>query len=140
MGRRNNNSVSQYALIVCLGVALLLGQTFKLHMHIQHDEIPSSPATEHIVDVHVASSLHNAHHQDDFQDHHPAEIDISSSGFVKKVELVNPFVLLFFIISIILCVPRLRRIHKKHTSKTERPLSYYLLLPPLRAPPASFPA
>ncbi len=140
MAKHYNNSVSQYALIVYLGIALLLGQTFKLHMHIQHDGIPSSTNAGHIIDVHVAFSPHDTtyhtHHQDNVQGHyHPAEIGISSIGFVKKAGLLNSFVLLFFIISIFLCVPRLRRIHRKRYSKTERPLRYYLLQPPLRAPP-----
>jgi hypothetical protein len=139
MKKRYNNTVFQAVMIACLGVALLFGQTFKVHMHIQHDENPSSAG--HSTDVHVASSQHDTiydtQHQDDFQAHqHPAEIDVSSSSFVKKVEWLTPVVLLFFLISIILCAPQLCRFHRRHNSKKERPPNYYLLHPPLRAPPS----
>ncbi len=140
MGRRSNNSVSQYALIACLVVALLLGQVFNLHMHILHDGSPLSASAGHIADVHVAflphDTTYDSHHQDDAQDHHhPAEIDVSATSIVKKAGLLNPFVFLFFIISIILCVPQLHRIHRNYNSRTERFPGYYLLHPPLRAPP-----
>ncbi|MBN4080296.1 hypothetical protein JYT31_01390 [Beggiatoa alba] len=140
MGRHNNNSVSRYALILCLGVTLLFGQTFKLHMHIQHDDITSSANAGYIIEVHAAFSqrdaVYDSLYKKDAQDHHhPAEIDIGSSGFVSKTKLLNPFVLLFSIISILLCVPQLYLFRRKPDFKTERPLSYYLLHPSLRAPP-----
>jgi hypothetical protein len=140
MGKLYNNKSSRYALIICLGVALLFVQTFKLHWHIKHDGISSSTTAGHIVDVHVASSLHDTmydtHHQNNAQDHHhTAEIDVSFSSFVKKTGLLNPFVLLFSIISFILCVPRLHRIRWWYALKTKLPTFDYLLHPPLRAPP-----
>lgn len=138
MRRYADNSVSQYTLIIFLGVALLFGQAFKFHMHIQHDGIPAS-SSGHIIDVHTAASLHDTthdtHHQDGIQDHHhPTEIDISSESLVKKVGLSSLSMLLFLVV-IILCASRLRCIHGWHILKTTPVSLNYLLHPPLRAPP-----
>ena len=137
MGRHNNNSVSRYVLIACLGITLLFGQVFKLHMHIQHDGAPASAG--HVVDVHAAFSLHDTtydtHHQDDNQNHHPADIKVSPDSVVKKTQFFNPIVLLFLIAGVILCVPRLQRIRSRYIIKTKLDSLYYLLYPPLRAPP-----
>jgi hypothetical protein len=146
MKKMNNHSSFQYALIACLGATLLFGQMFKLHMHIQHsdDALNASveyASAEHVVDVHVSSSLyntiHDGHHQDDFLDHHNnTDIDISSSEFLKISKLLNLFIFLIFVASFILSVPLLQRICKKHISETNQAVRYYLLQPPLRAPPA----
>ncbi|RDH84043.1 MAG: hypothetical protein DIZ80_07875 [endosymbiont of Galathealinum brachiosum] len=136
-----NNKVAQYVLIICLSAAILFVQSFKLHMHIQHDDAPLSYVAEgHLVGLHVAFPPHKTtyinHHQVTTQDHHhPVEIDVSSSTFVKKMGLLNPFILLFFIISILICVTHTCRILRKHDSNAERPANYYLIQPPLRAPP-----
>lgn len=140
MEKHTNHYIPQFALIAYLVIALLLVQTFKLHAHIQHDGTPSSPTTEHSVDVHMAFSQHDTsydiHHQDVFQDHlHSAEIDVSSSHFIKKTQLLNPFALLFFITSIILCISGTGRFQRRYYSRQKRPSDYYLLRPPLRAPP-----
>jgi len=146
MARSDNKySVSQYALIACFSIALLFGQMSKLHMHIQHDGTPSPATTKHIINVHVASSLHDitdvSHHQDNIHDHHhSAEIDVSSSSFVKKVELLNPLITLFFIVIMVLCAPRLHRIRRWFAQKIKLTTLDYLLHPPLRAPPVQFSA
>lgn len=135
--RRYTKHLVSYVLIACLGTALLLGQVFKLHMHIQHDE--NSVSAGHIADVHAAFSTHdtqhNTHHQDDVQNHHLADIKISPDGVVKKAGLFNLFVPLFLITSIFLCVPWLRCIHRQHIHKIKPIFLYYLFHPPLRAPP-----
>ena len=145
MRRNKHNTVSTYALIACLGLALLLGQMFKLHMHITHDDIASS---DHVVDVHIESSathgnkhnsMHGSHHGHGFEDSHTSEhtndIDISFSSLVKKSMSLNQLVFFFFIISIILIVIQLSRFLRKRNLTIVHPLSYYLLQPPLRAPP-----
>ena len=132
-----NNPISRYALIMCLSVALLSGQVFNLHMHIQHDE--SSTSVGHSVDLHAASSLHdttyNTHHKDD---HHSIVIEVSTDSFVKKVGLLNLFILFFFVTGIILCVPRLLFIHRPQLLKIRPASLNFLLHPPLRAPPGNF--
>ena len=140
MRKNTNNYTHQYALIVYLIIALLLAQTFKLHAHVQHDGTPSSPDTEHSIDVHMAFSQHNAsydtHHQDDFQDHqHSTEINVSSSSFIKKTQILNLFALLFFISSIILFIAGIVCFQRKSSPRQHKPSGYYLLRPPLRAPP-----
>lgn len=145
MAKIYNNIIFQYALIACLGLVLLLGQTFRLHMHIQHNDNPLKASVEHssadhVVNIHVSSSLqdtiHDDHHQDDFLDHHNnSNIDISFSEFLKISKLFNSFVFLIFAISLFLSVPLLRQIQKKHISYAKCSVRYYLLQPPLRAPP-----
>jgi len=146
MRKFTDNSVFQYALIACLSVALLLGQAVKLHMHVQHDGVSSENAivhdfsADHIVDVHVSSTMHNTahndHHQDDFQDHHSnADVDISSDGFLKISKVLNIFVFFLLVVSFALFVPLLQRIRKIDLSQTSPPTKYYLLHAPLRAPP-----
>lgn len=142
MRRDNYNSISTYALIACLGMALLLGQTFKLHMHIAHDDISSSATTDHshIVDIHIEPSvMHSSHssmHENSIEEeHHSDEINISFSSLVKKSMSLNQFVFFFFIISIVLSIPQLSRFLRKRDFTIDHPLSYYLLQPSLRAPP-----
>lgn len=136
MEKRDNNTVSRYVLVICLAIVLMFAQMFMLHIHIQHDEMSAS--TGFVVDVHAASSLHdtvhNTHHQGNIQDHHFTEI--SPDGVVKKVGLFKLFVLLFVIASIIMRVSRLQGVRRRYIFKTKLDSLYYLLQPPLRAPPA----
>ncbi len=135
----HNNIILQYGLIACLGLSLLFAQTFKSHMHIQHDENHSSAATEHIIDIHVSSAVHDSQHDTDIQfadqDHHDTiVIEAGTSSFVKKAGLLNPFIFLF-VISFILSVPRLLRYRRNRDTEIVRPQYFYLFHPPLRAPP-----
>jgi len=140
MRRNTNNSAPQYTFIICLSVALLFAQMFKLHMHSLHDEIPFEATTGHIVGAHVSTSLHDTghitHHQDDFLEHdYHAEVDVSADSFVKKVESLNLFVVLLFIMGFVLCAPRLQCVGKHYILKIIPVYLYYLFQPPLRAPP-----
>jgi hypothetical protein len=124
-----------------LGIALVLGQALKLHMHIQHDGIPSL-TTGHVVVVHTAISHHDItydlQHQEDPQAHHHlAEIDMSPDSATAKVVSFNPFMLLFLIACIFLCAPQLRYIRRWFALSTKPVSLYYLFYPPLRAPPGS---
>jgi len=138
MRSKYNNTVIQYALIVCLGTALLFGQAFKSHMHIQHDGVTSSAST-HIIDVHAVLTSHDVsydkHHSEVDNHPHSTEIDVSVDSVATKIKLLNSIVLLFLVASIFLCIPLLRsiRIFAKHKTKLTSP--NFLLSPPLRAPP-----
>ena len=135
---RSNQTLSQHALIVFLGIALLFGQTFSQHMHNQHDEVSANAG--HIVDMHAASSLHsplnNSHHHDEFQyNHHVASIDVSPDSFVKKTGSLNLLMLLVIVAVIVLSEPRLLCISRCYDAKSKHITFYYFLNPPLRAPP-----
>lgn len=140
---RRYNSISIYALIACLGIALLLGQMFKLHMHIAHDDISS--AGNHIVDVHLDTSvihssshnsMHDNHHENNLEEsHHDDEINISFSSLMKKSMSLNQFVVFFFIISVFFSIPQLSCFLRKRDFTIKQAISYYLLQPSLRAPP-----
>lgn len=146
MRRKNYSSFSKYALIACFAMALLLGQTFKLHMHIGHGDVSSSATTSHIIDVHADTSImhsssshnsiHDNHHEDNLgEDHHDDEIDLSFSSLLKKSMSLNQFVFFFFVISVVLSLPQLSRFLRKRDFTLQQAISYYLLQPPLRAPP-----
>ncbi len=108
-------------------------------MHVQHDD-HTSATPGHNVDIHAVSTHHDdidTHLHDGMQDdHHPAVIDISQDYLVKKASLLDPLALIIFFIGLFLFVPRLRRISSqwRYKSPTVNPC-YYLLHPPLRAPP-----
>jgi len=140
MGRRASKSVFRHLLIAWLCVTLLYAQMFSLHMHIQHDENFSSDVIKHNIDVHVASvaydTTYDTHHQHDIQsDRHADEINVSPDSFVKKSELSTPFILLFLVVSMLIYVPVLRSGRVRNTLDTRAKSLYYLLNPPLRAPP-----
>lgn len=146
MRRNNYNSFSTYALIACLAVALLLGQTFKLHMHIGHSDVSSSATTSHTVDLHIdASAMHSdshnsTHHQSLHansldEEHHNDEIDISFSSLLKKSMSLNQFVFFFFIISIVLSLLLLSRFLRVRYFTSKQSSCYHFFQPLLRAPP-----
>jgi hypothetical protein len=111
-------------------------------MHIEHDDVLSSTTTKHILDVHVATSLHDStqdtHHHDDFQDHHQADIKVSPDSVVKKIESFSPYILLILFVNFFLGLPQLRFIFRQYI-QTKLTSTYYLLSPPLRAPPIHSP-
>ena len=137
---QTNNLASRYAFILCLSIALLFSQTFQAHMHLQHDE-HAGQELGHVVDLHIASSVHESthdtHHQDDFMDHqYHAEVDVSTDSFVKKAEQLNFSMLLFLIVGLIISIPTSAIFSKHSLFKKIRPKPlYYSLSPPLRAPP-----
>jgi hypothetical protein len=142
MGKTYNNLIFQYMFILYLCIALLIAQASGLHIHVQHDD-HSSSASGHIVDIHTASThhididTHHHHHHDGAQDgHHHVAIDISQDYLVKKTSLSDPLALIIIFIGLFLFIPRLRRISSqwRYQPPTVNPC-YYLLQPPLRAPP-----
>lgn len=132
-----NNLAYRYAFILCLSIALLFSQVFKAHMHLQHDApFPDVQEHSHVVDIHLATSLHDStldtHHQDN---QYHAEVDVSTDSFVKKVTLIDLFVLLFVFIGFTLSAPCRQRVNKLYFLKIKPISFYYLFQPPLRAPP-----
>ena len=139
MDKYHNNPILRYSFILYLCIALLIAQASGLHMHVQHDD-HSSATPAHIVDIHITSTHHDdidTHYHEGMQDdHHPAVIDISQDYLVKKTSLSDPLALIIFFIGIFLFAPRLRRISSlwRYKAPTVTP-GYYLIHPPLRAPP-----
>ncbi len=141
MGKAYNNPIFQYLFVIYLCIALLMAQASGLHMHVQHDDHSHSSATSgHIVDIHIASTLHDidTHHHEVPDGSHPAAIDISQDYLVKKTSLLNPLAMFVFFIGIFLCVPRLRCVFSRWRYNPPAVNPYYnFLKPPLRAPPVS---
>ena len=140
MRKYTNHSFFQYALIVCLAITLVLGHASKLHIHIEHENTQLAGTEIHKVDLHVASYLHEAthdsNHHNDIQQHHNSidiDVDLTTNNLVKKVQLLNPFVLLVLTLFVILCAPPLRQIRSWHQEKKLQAFS--CCSPPQRAPP-----
>lgn len=138
MRKYANNSFFQYALIASLAIALIFGQVFKLHMHIEHDEASSSATSEHTLGMHAAFSLPDITRITDNQDSHPSEIKVSPDSVVKKIESFNAYLFLSLFLTLFLGIPALRSIFRQYI-QTKLTSTYYLLCPPLRAPPIHSP-
>lgn len=127
------------AIYILLIFALLVAQTFKLHLHIEHEDTPLTGIEIHTVDVHAVSYLHEINHDsthhDDIQQHHNSDIDVGSTtnNLVKKTQILNLFVFFVLTLFIILSVPQLRHIRRWYEEKKPRAFSY--CFPPQRAPP-----
>jgi hypothetical protein len=139
MGKAYNNPIFQYLFILYLCIALLMAQASGLHMHVQHDD-HSSATSGHIIDIHIASTLHDidTHHHEAQGGHHAVAIDVSQDYLVKKTNLFNQLALFVFFIGVLLFTPRLGCVFSRWRYKTSSVIHCcYLFLPPLRAPPVN---
>jgi len=132
MEKFHDNPVLQYLLVLGISFALILSQTNRLHMHLQHDH---HSTVEHIVNVHTTTTLHDVDLADDHGDHHSTIIDISPDNLVKKTNVLNPLVLILLFIGLFLYLPRLTCLPRQRLYKKLFISCYYFLHPPLRAPP-----
>lgn len=134
MKTRINNSILKQLLILCLSFALILSQANRLHIHPGHDE-HSSAASGHIVDVHTSSILHDFELTGHHTDQHTAAIDVSPDNLINKANSLNPLVLILLFIGLFLYICRqLYQLWQRPYKILFTPC-YYLIKPPLRAPP-----
>lgn len=108
-------------------------------MHIQHNNNSTFATIEHVVDLHLSSSMndtaHDASHQAGTQDNHSVKIDAGIGSYVNKAGASNLIVFLFIVISFILFALRLIRYRNDRDAEADLPPNFYLFNPPLRAPP-----
>jgi len=134
MEKYRNNQVFRYLLVLCISLALVLSQSNRLHMHLEHDD-HSSVASAHIVDVHASTLVHDLNLVDHHDDHHSAAIDVSPDNLVKKTNSLNPLVLILLLIGFFIYLPRLICLSRQKTYQILFISCSYLFHPPLRAPP-----
>jgi hypothetical protein len=133
--------VFKYLLVLCIGFTLLLAQTNLLHIHIEHEnhsKLSGYVTSEHAVGVHAASIQHdfNLMHHDGFHvDHQHTVVDVSSDYLIKKANLSNPLVLILLFIGLFLVMPSLAYMVRQRFYTILITSCYYILQPPLRAPP-----
>ena len=112
-------------------------QTNNMHMHLEHNGHADTLA--HFADIHPESTLHESaltSHGNGFQNDHSAiAVDVSSDKLINKVNLLDPMVLIFFFIGLFLYTPNLKIVHRRRLNKIFFIPGYYLIKPPLRAPP-----
>jgi len=146
MVKSPDRPVLRTLLILFLSLALLVAQTNRMHMHLEHNDHTeiswatswTATADQHIVNVHSTTLLHDfksLYHTDHHDDQHSAAIDVGPDNLNQKIKLSNPLLLMLLFIGLILFlghrVCRLRQApYIKHFTSR-----YYLLQPPLRAPP-----
>lgn len=134
MKKHHNNPVLQYLLVLCISFALILSQTNLLHMHLQHDD-HSSGVSGHVINVHTSTLLHDVDLAGHHGDHHSAAIDVTPDNLVKKTNSLNPLVLILLFLGLVLYKPLLICLPRQRLYQTLFTSCYYLLHPPLRAPP-----
>jgi len=137
MRKNHHNLMFKYFLVLCFSVALLLAQTGKLHMHLEHDDHSESSA--HVVSVHPESSLHDFdltyHHGEHPDDHSADAVDVSPDIALKNANLLNPLAVILLFVGVLLFIPRPMSVIRRRFDRTRFPSCYYLFHPPLRAPP-----
>jgi len=137
MVKSPNNSIFRYLLVLSLSFTLMLSQTDRLHIHLEHEDHPMS--SEHIVHVHPELTLHDfglENHHDGNQDNHSAKVvDMSSDKLLKKMNLFDPIDLILLFIALFLIILRLSSVSRHGLYNTPTSSYRYLLQPPLRAPP-----
>lgn len=108
-------------------------------MHLEHDDHSMSSEPAHIVGVHPQSTVHDFnltnHHGEHQGDHSAVAIDVSTDKLAKKTNLLDPLSIVLLFIILFLTSPSLRRLSRQKLCRIFFTSSYYLLKPPLRAPP-----
>ncbi len=142
MEKVHNNSMFKYLLVLCLSFTLLLSQVDRWHMHLEHDDHAVSSGHDfdaHIVAAHPESTLHDfglTNHHDGHQDNHSAvAVDVSTDKLLMRTNLLNSLVLIIFFMMLFQITPRLRNVSRWTLCNIPITSCYYLLRPPLRAPP-----
>jgi hypothetical protein len=133
-----NSPVLRYVVIICIVTALAFGQFFKLHMHVDHSEEASNQ--EHEINLHVApQSSHilqdGIHHQDDFHSHSHDVVNFDPTVALSKASVLKQVVAIIVFIIFALQFSQVFRVFKRYTYNDKFKIVYYLLSPPLRAPP-----
>jgi len=127
MQKINNHKMFQYLLILCFSFVLIFLQTNKLHSHLVDDDHAS------VVSAHVHDFELINHHGEDYS----TQIDTHSDNLINKVNSLNPLLLILLVSGFFLYIPRLVCLLKKRRYKIRFIACYYLIQPPLRAPPIS---
>ena len=137
MRKNDHNLMFKYFLVLCFSAALLLAQTGKLHMHLEHNEHSESSA--HVVSVHPESALHDFeranHHGEHFDGHSADAVDVSPDIALKNANILNPLAVILLFVGFLLFIPRPMSVIRRRFDRTGFPSCWYLFQPPLRAPP-----
>lgn len=139
MEKIHKNMMFKYLLVLCLSVTLLLSQAEDLHVHLEHDDHSVASDSAHNVSAHPQSTAHDfdlTNHHDEYQsDHSAVAIDVSTDKLAKKINSFDPLVIVVLFAIFFLASPLLRSVGRQRSGRTSFTSCYYLLQPPLRAPP-----
>jgi len=139
MVKLHNNSMLKILLILCFGFTLLLSQASKMHMHLELDNHAISSghghANTHVAGIHPESTPHDFNLTNHQNNHSTSAVDISAEKLQNKTNLLNLLVLIWLFFCLFLYSPRLRSVARLALSIIPFTSRYYLLQPPLRAPP-----
>jgi len=141
MEKSPGNSVPRTLLILFISLMLLMAQTNRMHMHIEHTEhaeLSGTATDHHIVNVHTTTLTHDIeslNHSGHHHDQHSAAIDVGPDNLNQKTKLLNPLVLILLFFGLILSLGR--QISRPGYAHYIKPFTcrFYLFRPPLRAPP-----
>jgi len=140
MQKPRNIWMFKFLLVLCLSFTLLLSQTDRLHVHLVHDDTMSSECAlcAHVADVHPESTLHSfdlTNHHDNQNDHSANAMSLAKDKLLKKSNLVDPLAFILLFIVVLLSRHLLGIVPKQALSNAPFRSHFYLLQPPLRAPP-----
>lgn len=121
-----------------LSIALLCAQGVKLHVHSldhdhdqQHSHITAKAKHSHLSEAHLATDISHGDHHDEVV----LELDVSSSGLLKKVSSNSlTLALLVTVFALLFSAFYQQTLHRRHNKYAILPWRYHLS-PPLRAPP-----
>lgn len=141
MGKASNNSMFKHLLVLCLSITLLLAQAGKLHVHLENNDHSEPSAhvhvesSSHVLGVHPESTPHDFGLLNHHDNHSAAAVDVSPEKLLKSTGFINPLAIILLFIGLFLFIPRRASVCRPWFDKTFFPRCYYLLQPPLRAPP-----
>lgn len=137
---KNSNKLKLFIrglLVVSLCLSVLFVQMFQFHMHIGHAENVSEHG--HLVNIHMESTSHAVSHdtiyQNDTEVDHSAELDINPVAVKSKIDLSKLYLVFLIILTVAFLGFRTRNTFSAYNRKLNFTSLYYLLNPPLRAPP-----
>ncbi len=123
--------------IICLCLIMLFVQTFKVHVHVEH--LNSLPDSVHMTEVHFDSSSHKHYHgghdQLDFESTHPPHLDVNPTGTIVKLDLIKISLTFVLLLLIVFLIPWIKNSFRLYVVKETIVSRFFLLFPPLRAPP-----
>lgn len=132
----------RYLLILCLSVALLLPQSDKLHMHLEQDDhsvVSEHAIHSHAIDTHPDFHMHDFeltnHNEASLNNHSANAIDMSTEKLLIKASLLSAVIFILFYLISLLSIARLWTVTRQTLCNIPFLSRYYLLQPPLRAPP-----
>jgi len=119
-------------LALCLCISLIVAQTFKLHVHLDHDEHADAWAHPAMI---MHDTIQPVHPDAAPSEHAASAVELGSDKLTKKAGHIIAFVAILLLLTLSWRgLPKNYLCGRAH-GRSRLPRCYYLFQPPLRAPP-----